>query len=179
VGNPFLAIHSVRRHGCSELRLGVGVTLPYASIVFVLLPGAQGASGVWEPWLWYVGAPSIVVPIAWETILSDTWFWGGELSSAMAASGERREFYVEHVWVPIALQGGFRAGVISAGLRLQEVWMPIHDDDSQFSVAPFVRAQLGRGFLSARFTINIDEPYGPSFKSGTFWGLNLGAGFSF
>jgi hypothetical protein len=52
-------------------------------------------------------------------------------------------------------------------------------DTDQVSLEPFVRAQIGTGFLNVRFTMPIDNPLGFAFDTGKFWGLHLGGGAAF
>jgi hypothetical protein len=53
------------------------------------------------------------------------------------------------------------------------------NDRAQFSLEPFVRGQIGSGFLDARFTMPIDEPLGFAFDAHKAWGLHLGGGIAF
>jgi hypothetical protein len=53
------------------------------------------------------------------------------------------------------------------------------DDNAQLGVEPYFRYHFGDAFINARFTLNIDEPYGFSFDDGGLWGLHLGGGLSF
>lgn len=66
------------------------------------------------------------------------------------------------------------------GLRAPLQFQTYLSDAAQVSLEPFVRFELGEtGFLSTRFTMNLDEPYGFSFDSGRVWGLHVALGGAF
>ncbi|HEX5098844.1 MAG TPA: outer membrane beta-barrel protein [Polyangiaceae bacterium] len=67
------------------------------------------------------------------------------------------------------------------GLRVPFAWLPTDSGSSAtyLAVEPYARFDFEKLFLTARFDLNIDEPYGFSFDSGKFWGIHVGLGSSF
>ena len=64
------------------------------------------------------------------------------------------------------------------GGRLPLFWV-LTDDLAQFALEPFARYDFNQFFLTGRFTLNLDNPYGFSFDRGEVWGLHLGFGGAF
>jgi hypothetical protein len=50
------------------------------------------------------------------------------------------------------------------------------DDDAQFAFEPFVRYDVGNLFLSTRFSLYLDDPYGFSFDQGNIWAWHFAVG---
>lgn len=68
----------------------------------------------------------------------------------------------------------------SLGLRLPLQFQSFGGDGTQVSLEPYARFELGEtGFLSTRFTLNLDDPYGFSFDTGKVWGLHVALGGHF
>jgi len=67
------------------------------------------------------------------------------------------------------------------GLRVPFAWLPTESGSAAtyLAVEPYGRFDFGAMFLDARFTLNIDEPYGFSFDSGKLWAIHAGLGSSF
>ncbi|HWP07261.1 MAG TPA: hypothetical protein VNN72_16025, partial [Polyangiaceae bacterium] len=67
------------------------------------------------------------------------------------------------------------------GLRVPFAWIPTESGSAStfLAVEPYARFDFDALFVSARFDLNIDEPYGFSFDSGRFWGIHVGLGSSF
>jgi len=67
------------------------------------------------------------------------------------------------------------------GLRLPFAWMPTASGSraTYFAMEPYGRFDFENLFLAARFTLNIDEPYGFAFDAQKFWAVHVGAGASF
>jgi hypothetical protein len=68
------------------------------------------------------------------------------------------------------------------GARLQGVWLPRgHEDNAQLALVPFVQADFyDGGFVYARFTLNLDSPFG-LFSDGNqtiarVWAVFIGGG---
>jgi hypothetical protein len=64
------------------------------------------------------------------------------------------------------------------GGRLPIFWI-MTDDLAQFAVEPYVRYDFGQMFANARFTLNLDDPYGFSFDRGEVWAFHAGVGGKF
>jgi hypothetical protein len=64
------------------------------------------------------------------------------------------------------------------GLRLPFTWVPTSGGSSKtfFAMEPYGRFDFDNLFVAARFTLNIDEPYGFAFDAGRFWGAHVGFG---
>lgn len=196
-GNPFIAVHSARRHGCTELRVGLGATIPLASLterdqynVFPVYYGAMAIRGMSEYWLWFPNAMTVALPVSWETVLSDDWLWGGSVvlvGSAVfseAAPAETLRFLTEkprrsHLVVPVSLHAGYHLGPAIVGAYVHSIFIVTGDGDKQLSFTPFTKLGLGAGYLEARLTINIDKPLGLSFSKDGYWGVQLGGGYGF
>ena len=67
------------------------------------------------------------------------------------------------------------------GLRMPITLVPtnVDDDGTLLALEPYARFDLGGGFLNARLTMNLDEPYGFSFDEDRLWGLHVGGGATF
>lgn len=69
--------------------------------------------------------------------------------------------------------GRFPTLITLAGPRL------VDDDRAQVAFEPYVRANLGRAFLNARWSIYLDDPLGFAFDQGGVWALHFGGGAGF
>ncbi len=78
----------------------------------------------------------------------------------------------------LAPGAGYIMGDLIVGGRLPLSWF-LTDDIAQFSLEPFARYDFSSYFLTGRFTLNLDEPYGFSFEEGQIWGLHVGFGGTF
>ncbi len=193
VGNPYVTASSVRLHGCTTLRVGLGATIPLASLKDTddttgkdAFTGAMAMRGMWEWWLWVPNSLNFVLPIEWETVVSQHLFWGGTIALAGTGilKGGDAAFLSDdpkrgHLAVPLGLKVGFRTGRFLLGAALNSVHFLTADTESQLSLAPSVRVNLGSGHILTRLTVNLDEPYGFSFKEGGHWGMYLGGGVTF
>lgn len=73
----------------------------------------------------------------------------------------------------IDLGGRFPTLIALAGPTLEA------DDRAQVAFEPYVRANLGKAFLNARWTIYLDDPLGFAFDQGGVWALHFGGGAGF
>jgi hypothetical protein len=192
-GNPFLAGYSVRRHGCTELRIGIGATIPVATLKDLndtankkAYVGAMAMRGMWNWWLWIPSSINIVMPIAWDTVLSDHWIWGGSIAIAITGifMGGDAGFLSEdtrrgHVIIPVSLKLGYRIGSAVLGAHLHSVNFLTGDTGTQLSLVPYTKIEIGHGFILARFDLNLDKPYGFAFNDDGYWGAHLGGGMKF
>jgi hypothetical protein len=64
------------------------------------------------------------------------------------------------------------------GGRLPLFWL-LTEDTAQFALEPFARYDFNQFFLTGRFTLNLDNPYGFSFEEGEVWALHIGFGGTF
>jgi hypothetical protein len=80
--------------------------------------------------------------------------------------------------------GAYVSDSVLLGLRIPFTIIPTslddeNDDAALVALEPYARFNIGKGFLNARFTINLDEPYGFSFEEDKIWGLHVGGGVAF
>lgn len=64
------------------------------------------------------------------------------------------------------------------GGRLPLFWM-MTEDTAQFAIEPYARFDFDRWWVSGRFTLNLDRPYGFSFDEGRYWALHAAVGATF
>jgi hypothetical protein len=76
---------------------------------------------------------------------------------------------------------GYITPQLLCGLRMPLFWAVTapRGDNAQFAFEPFFRGQIYSGFLDLRLTIPIDEPLGPAFDRGKYWGVHFGGGAAF
>jgi len=197
-GNPFLAVHSVRQHGCTELRVGIGATVPLAyspdkdgdrNFARELYQGAMAMRGMWNWWLWTPDSLSVALPVSWETAASTNWIFGGEIALASTVFFDDRDEYF--LPVEISLQAllaipfmgkvGYRIDPFIFSIELRAVWI-VNDGLLQTSAVPGVRLNIGTGYIQTKFNLNLDRPYGIGseyLRSSKMWGLHLGGGIEF
>ena len=183
LGNPFLSGSYLYTGPDLRARVGLGLAFPVADAdsldeVFALAV-AFAVRGMQDAWLWAPDALTIASFGRVEFDASDAFTL--TLDAALAELVPVRDRDEADTIVQATPGFAVRAGdVFSAGLRATVVAVPTSDasDVAQFSVEPFVRANFGPGFVSARFIYNIDEPLGPSFDDGA-WGAGLGGGVAF
>lgn len=72
----------------------------------------------------------------------------------------------------------YLTGDLVLGGRLPLFWL-LTEDEAQFALEPFARYDFNQFFLTGRFTLNLDNPYGFSFDEGNIWGLHVGFGGTF
>ncbi len=183
LGNALLEAELVGRTDALRHRVGLGVTLPFASTDSVSELGAlylaAGMRGAWDVWLW---APERLSLIATGSVETDL----GERVVAAADAGAGVLFYAgdrggETVFAAqLAGNVEYRLDSIAIGGRLAAVLADevLPDRKSfQLSVMPYGRVALGEAaFLSAGFHVNLMAPYGFSFAEAKVWGLRIGVG---
>ncbi len=166
-------------------RVGLGGTVPIARIdsagqgrlQHTAFNYAQGMDGLWEVWLY---APERAAAIAYGRVELDLDpELRLELAAAPAVLFPAYEAYRRDpvsVFVPTLLGLGSHKGPCRFGLRLKAVVMPTNGLDMlQLSLEPWLRVELGRAFLEARYTGNVDEPLAGA-RGPHVWGLHLAGG---
>jgi hypothetical protein len=191
-GNPFVGAHLVHASEQGVFRLGAGVAIPVANIdgragrLFGFTEGleldgiaygyARAIRGSWDAWLYYPDQFAFVVPAQFERELG-LLVLGAEGAAALLVPIDRSVDETTDLMLQAAGSLALRAGVLTAGLRLQAVWGPTSDGDAQLAGVPFVQADFGRGsFAYARFLLNLDEPLGFFGDGAELWGIFVGAG---
>lgn len=127
----------------------------------------------------YMFAPevlSIVAPARVEYRFLPELALTGDVTLAMLIpTSEGRD--VELV-AAIAPGASYLMGDLILGGRLPLFW-ELTDDTAQFALEPFARYDFDQFFLTGRFTLYLDNPYGFSFDEGEPWGLHVGFGGTF
>jgi len=143
--------------------------------------GGRGLRGRIDEWLWLPDELGFVFPLHWATWADPLIF---ELDLALAyvvptsASDPDDDFLLQAVFrFALRLTPG-----LWLGGRFAATFIPTNTaDNGQLSIAPEVRWMIPdtRGYIGARFQVNLDTPYGPSFEPGRIWGVHLASGWSF
>jgi hypothetical protein len=183
-GNLHVGGSYVQARGPLRLKLGAGVefgpwTSDYDEGSSAALLAAYALNGGQDLGLWAPEALSFVTPMRVEYDV-------GAVLSADFAAGVHVPTNGGDVVVTVQVAPGIGYYVSNSaliGLRapLTIVATSLDEDDfTLFAVEPYARFDLGGGgFLNARFTLNIDEPFGFSFDEGQAWGLHAGGGGTF
>ena len=179
IGDPYVGGNFIGSTGKIRYKVGGGFGLPLAPDStggLVAAFSALGARGFQEAHLWQPNVFSIAFPARVEYLMGKIILGGdGGLGIYVPTSGGGDTEF------SLALSPGvgtYLGGNILVGARIPFIWI-MSDDVAQFAFEPYGRYDLGAGFVTARFTLNIDEPFGFAFDSGRFWGLHVGGGASF
>ncbi|MFI5308597.1 MAG: hypothetical protein ACHQ53_14655 [Polyangiales bacterium] len=165
-------------------RVAVGATAPLARIdsagqgrlQHAAFDYAEGLDGLWEVWLW---APARLSALCYGRLdfdlAPDVAF---EVAAAPAVLFPLYEAYGRdpvNVFIPTLVGLSTQKGPVRLGLRLKAVIMPAGLDMLQLALEPWLRVMLGRAFVEARFTGNLDEPLAGERGPGV-WGMHLSGG---
>jgi hypothetical protein len=181
--NPFIAGYYTRSVSSMRFKVGLGVAAPLyratEGAAAAAVGGAAQTLGNWNPWTYGYQTLSVAAPARLELKLSDSFMLAADGAIAvMIPAGDLAGD------TNLALQLGAEAiiplPIVDLGAYLRFVTLPTQDNSNQLSVGPFVQLKLGPAYARAQLNINLNEPFGPSFASGTeAWGLTLGAGLKF
>ena len=181
-GNPLVAGYYVSRQHGGYLRVGFGVAPPVAQVddSSDLVPIASGLAmrGLWDSWLYAPETLSFVFPFQIERRM-DRLVLGADTALAVLipTSGGTDETDLDFQLA--GLIGG-TTGPVSAGVRLQLVWLPTsNSDNAQVALVPFVQGDFSGGFVYLRFLINLDQPLGVFGDGADVWALSIGGGGRF
>jgi hypothetical protein len=194
-GNPVAAVYYMRRSGVGYYRIGGAIAMPLATADSALTSadattavfaytGAVTMNGLWNIWQYATDRLSLVIPGQFER-RSGNFIYGGDLGlGVLIYTGDANRD--AEVALQLAGMIGGRIDNVSVGTRLQVVWLPTQSsgDKAQLALVPFVQADFSdKGFLFARFVLNLDEPFGVFGDGvgllGKVWGLYLGGGTRF
>ncbi len=181
VGAPMVAGSFIG--GQDRLRFKVGGGIAYNPVEIdnlagaVALGGGYAMRGTWDMWLWAPETFSLVAPFRIEYFLKPNLVLGGDAALAISIP-TYEDGEVEMPFQIGATFGAWVSDTILVGGRLGEVWV-ITEGDSQLFLEPYFRAHFGPGFLTARFTLNLDDPYGFAFEEDKVWALHVGGGAVF
>jgi hypothetical protein len=178
-GNPFLAGYYVSRMQSGYLRVGFGFAPPlvdaggFPAIIIPML-----MRGLWDSWMYAPEHLGLVIPFQIESHSDGLLIGADSAAAALIATGDSDD-ESDFVLQLAGLVGG-KHDTLSAGVRLQVVWISTSDDDNaQVAFAPFVQSDFDGGFGYLRFLINLDEPYGVFGDGADIWGIFVGAGARF
>lgn len=197
VGNPYLGArvgHDAGEPGSRwRARGGLGLTLPITNLydpdgtLFTSLVLGQALTGGWDPWLSSLANMAIVVRGDFE-YRHLYFFVGAEAAVGFLLPVEYRGMTGDTVVVP-------QVGVWAAGRPLEDIALGLRfqavatvatraapgssGTEGYTALVPFVRAELGPGFIETRLVINLDDPFGFAFDDGGLWGWYIGGGVAF
>lgn len=185
IANPFVGFHYLFSRRAS---VGVGVAAPAASIsndggaaqqAFAYVH-AMLMNGAADLWLWAPDTVSVVVPFSFED-RNDSLLYGAESHLALLIPTE--DGRDTEVSLHFGGKIGYAGRKARVGVKLQGVFVSDEvfgdDDQLQLSMAPFFQYRLGRGYLSWRLVMNLDEPAGFAFDDGKVWGMYFGGAGTF
>lgn len=179
--NPTIATHTTFDFSMLKLRVGIGFGIPLAKAEspqdWAAYWHTSAAQGLWNPWMTASKTFSVVLPVRTEIAVSDSFYIAAE-GAAFAMMGVTKGAQTNY-GLQGAAEGMFPLGLVDVGVRLQGVWFIGDKDLFQGAVGPMVKLQLGPAFVDALLLLNLDEPFGPSFKDGSSLGLRVGAGLNF
>lgn len=209
VGNPLLAAYFAPKLGRFDLRAGLGLALPVATLrgTGLLDPDgeldqlaylfASATEGLWDSWAWEPDRFTLLLPSATIDGCPSAHFCvGGAFGIHFMFSTAGEEVTVggvtarRDVSTRTVLQLGgdvaYRSRSTRTGLKLHVVTQlggddEPGDDNSQISLEPYLLFDVGDGFFKIALTINLDDPFGFSFGTEPFdvWGIHVGGGSRF
>ncbi len=194
VGNPYAVFHYQGKKGQFSYRIGVGATIPAATVPESLDERFRGAAqsaytlaaalrGNTMYWLWDAHSVSVIVPIALERNKPSGFLWGAYLDTgAMIKIDDRnnRTSKTDFIMQMVGMMGYQATDWLRVGSRFSLVLIPkFKAANTQLAVEPYLRFGKDNAFGAIRLNINIDNPYGFSFDDRQVWGLRIGGGAAF
>jgi len=194
IGNPYAAFHYQGKKGQFSYRLGLGVTIPAATLPDDLNDRIGGAAqsaytlaaalrGNTMYWLWDAHAVSVIIPIAFERRKPSGFLWGAYLDTGAMIKihdNNNRTSKTDFIMQMVAMMGYQATDWLRVGSRFSLVLIPkFKEQNTQLAVEPYLRFGKDNAFGSIRLNINIDNPWGFSFDDRQVWGLRLGGGAAF
>lgn len=191
-GNPYLAFHYQGRKRQFSYRVGLGVTVPVATLPDDIVDQVAAASayflaaairGNTSFWLWDPHTVSVIIPIAFERFKPSGFVWGAYLDTGALiklndknARTSKTDFLMQ-----MAAMMGYQANDwLRVGSRFTLVLIPkFNEQNTQLAIEPYLRFGRDNAFGSIRLNINIDNPWGFSFDARQVWGLRIGGGAAF
>lgn len=194
VGNPYVVFHYQGKKGQFSYRIGVGATIPAATVPDGIDERFGGAAqsaytlaaamrGNTMYWLWDANAASVIVPIAFERSKPSGFLWGAYLDTgALIKIDERnnRSQKTDFIMQMVAMMGYQATDWLRVGSRFSLVLIPrFPSNNTQLAVEPYLRFGSDNAFGAVRLNINLDNPWGFSFDDGQVWGLRIAGGAVF
>ena len=194
-GNPYAGVRIGHRAQEWRARGGFGLTAPLTNAyddyrgtmgdlagVFAIAFGAP-MQGVWDVWLASALNMAVVLRGDFE-YLGEYFAAGGEAAFAALLPVEYNG--VTRDTALAAQLGVWGAGrpipELAIGLRFQAVVLHSTEDSEAegfLALIPFVRGQIGAGFVEGRLVMNLDDPYGFAFDDGRVWAIYVLGGADF
>jgi hypothetical protein len=194
VGNPYAVFHYQGKKGQFSYRVGVGVTIPAATLPDDLDARVGGAAqsaytlaaalrGNTMYWLWDAHSVSVIVPVAFERRKPSGFLWGAYVDTgAMIKISENnnRTSKTDFIMQMVAMMGYQATDWLRVGSRFSLVLIPKFSlANTQLAVEPYLRFGNENAFGAIRVNINLDNPYGFSFDDRQVWGLRIAGGAAF
>ena len=192
IGNPYLAFHYQGKKNQFSYRVGVGATVPAASLpdnindqitaasAYYLAAALRGNTGLW---LWDPHTVSVIIPIAFERRKPIGFVWGAYLDTgALIKLNDKnaRTSKTDFLMQMAAMMGYQATDWLRVGSRFSLVLIPKwKEQNTQLAVEPYLRFGNENAFGVVRVNINLDNPYGFSFDARQVWGLRIGGGAAF
>jgi hypothetical protein len=191
-GNPYVAFHYQGKRNQFSYRLGVGVTIPVATVtddlneVFAQQSAyslAAAVRGNTNYWLWDAHAVSVIIPIAVERHKPSGFLWGAYLDTGAMIkidNKNNRTSKTDFIMQMAAMMGYQATDWLRVGSRFSLVLIPkFKQNNTQLAVEPYLRFGKDNAFGTVLLNINIDNPWGFSFDKSQVWGLRIGGGAAF
>lgn len=192
IGNPYLAFHYQGKKNQFSYRVGLGATVPAASLpdnindqitaasAYYLAAALRGNTGLW---LWDPHTVSVIIPVAFERRKPIGFVWGAYLDTgALIKLNDKnaRTSKTDFLMQMAAMMGYQATDWLRVGSRFSLVLIPKwKEQNTQLAVEPFLRFGNENAFGVVRVNINLDNPWGFSFDARQVWGLRIGGGAAF
>ena len=192
IGNPYVAFHYQGNKGQFSYRLGLGATIPVASLpddpvdqvvaasAYYLAAALRGNTGMW---LWDPHTVSVIIPLAFERRKPIGFLWGAYLDTgALIKLNDKnaRTSKTDFLMQMAAMMGYQATDWLRVGSRFSLVLIPKwKEQNTQLAVEPFLRFGSENAFGAIRVNINLDNPWGFAFDARQVWGLRIAGGGSF
>ena len=191
-GNPYVAFHYQGRKNQFSYRLGLGVTVPAATLpedivdrvtaqsAYSLAAAIRGNTGYW---LWDPHTVSVIIPIALERYKPSGFVWGAYLDTgALIKLNDKnpRTSKTDFLMQMAAMMGYQANDWLRVGSRFTLVLIPkFNEQKTQLAVEPYLRFGNDNAFGAIRVNVNVDNPWGFSFDKRQVWGLRIAGGAAF
>ncbi len=194
VGNPYAVFHYQGKKGQFSYRVGLGVTIPVATLpdsIDARLGGAAQSAyslaaalrGNTMYWLWDAHSVSVIIPFAVERSKPSGFLWGAYLDTgAMIKINENnnRTSKTDFIMQMVGMMGYQATDWLRVGSRFSLVLIPkFKQNNTQLAVEPYLRFGRDNAFGAIRVNVNLDNPWGFSFDKGQVWGLRVAGGAAF
>lgn len=191
-GNPYIAFHYQGKKNQFSYRVGLGVTIPAATLPDDINDQVTAASAYYLAaairgnrmfWLWDPHTVSVIVPVAFERTKPSGFLWGAYLDTgALIKLNDKnaRTSKTDFIMQMAAMMGYQATDWLRVGSQFSLVLIPkFREQNTQLAVEPFLRFGNDNAFGAIRVNVNLDNPWGFSFDSRQVWGLRIAGGAAF